>query len=207
DRTLAPGSDHQFGHLASDEERCAQVDGEDAVPVGGREIDEPAPRVQSSIVDDDIGRMPGIPHLCGEIQDRSLVGKLPRMQDRPGRQETEIGGELIERRTAVVRQAEPRAVAREALGDPTAKDTGRARDDDVLVLKFHGPPQRTRAFGSSRSRSQSPRTLTAKTTRNRQPPGKATIHQARSTYCRPTLMIEPQLGAGGWIPRPRNDRP
>src|SRR4029079_4010894 len=81
-------------------------------------------------------------------------------------------------------------------------------------LSFNSPlsdpvnqSQRTRERGSRRPRSQSPSRLTEKTRRNRQAPGKATTHHARSTYCRPTLMIDPQLGAGGWIPSPRDDKP
>lgn len=36
-------------------------------------------------------------------------------------------------------------------------------------------------------------------------PGNTAIHQARSTYPRPSDSIRPQLGAGGWVPSPTKD--
>src|SRR5690606_18151503 len=106
----------------------------------------------------------------------------------------------------IVGQAQSRPFAGEIRRDPAAEDAGGARQHDFLAGKFHRS-HLVRERGSIRSRSQSPSRLTESTSRNNAAPGKATIQGARSRYSRPTLMIDPQLGSGGRMPRPRNESP
>ncbi|MNY21500.1 hypothetical protein D3C86_1550510 [compost metagenome] len=42
--------------------------------------------------------------------------------------------------------------------------------------------------------------------RPRNTPGMVAIHQALRRYFRPSAMILPKVGVGGWTPRPRNPR-
>src|SRR5436190_2994424 len=61
--------------------------------------------------------------------------------------------------------------------------------------------------GSSRSRSESPTRLKASTASMMASPEKVVIQGQHLMYCRPSLRMLPQLGVGGGIPSPRNDRP
>src|SRR6185503_11481002 len=63
------------------------------------------------------------------------------------------------------------------------------------------------ARGSIASRSASPSRLNPSTAAPIASPGNTDVHGAcRSWYkSRPSAIIEPQLGVGGWTPRPRND--
>src|SRR6185312_16784046 len=61
-------------------------------------------------------------------------------------------------------------------------------------------------LGSNVSRSPSASRLKARIVRARAAPGKvATHHPWRRTSC-PSAIMFPQLGMGGWSPRPRNER-
>lgn len=56
------------------------------------------------------------------------------------------------------------------------------------------------------SRSPSPMKLNASTAVKIARPGNVAIHQFWK-YWVPTEIIDPHSGAGGWVPRPRNDSP
>src|SRR5262249_5084001 len=60
--------------------------------------------------------------------------------------------------------------------------------------------------GSSRSRKASPIRLKASTASMIASPENVVIHGQHLMYCRPSLRMLPQLGVGGGIPRPRNDK-
>src|SRR5947209_919582 len=64
--------------------------------------------------------------------------------------------------------------------------TGSPNDDLADVLVVASPPQICRNLGSSRSRSQSPRRLTASTVSSMARPGKSEIHQAVARKPRPS---------------------
>src|SRR5207237_5417337 len=59
--------------------------------------------------------------------------------------------------------------------------------------------------GSSDRLRESPKRLAPSTVTTMARPGMADSHHALPTYSRPSLIIPPQLGVGGWTPRPRND--
>jgi hypothetical protein len=60
-----------------------------------------------------------------------------------------------------------------------------------------------RLRGSSTSRRPSPSRLNASTAAMMAAPGKKLIQGAVVRKVRPSLIMVPQLGVGGWVPRPR----
>src|SRR5438552_3478668 len=75
-----------------------------------------------------------------------------------------------------------------------------------------GPDDEARRYsplrrGSSRSRRASPTRLNASTATMIASPENVVIHGQHLMYCRPSLRMFPQLGVGGGMPSPRNDRP
>src|SRR5439155_9291986 len=76
----------------------------------------------------------------------------------------------------------------------------RFRGNDVI--RPHGGHS-CRSLGSSRSRSQSPNTLTDRTRRVIAMPGISDTHHASAMRPRPSNTISPQVGVGGGMPAPR----
>src|SRR5229473_2724113 len=64
-----------------------------------------------------------------------------------------------------------------------------------------------RRRGSSASRRPSPNRLNPNTVTKIATPGKVATHHAEARNCRPSTIILPQLGSGGWAPSPRYDKP
>src|SRR5690606_25692965 len=96
---------------------------------------------------------------------------------------------------------------RQAVDDLAAAD----RHPQVLDLQ-HGCAHRrlrdsirVRCLGSSTSRSPSPSRLNARTVTKMAAPGKTLIHQAWDRNPCAAKSMPPHDGAGGWMPRPRND--
>ena len=63
-----------------------------------------------------------------------------------------------------------------------------------------------RSRGSIASRIPSPSRLKPKTVKKMAKPGNQVSHGASRMNCMPKFSIDPQLAAGGWIPRPRKLR-
>src|SRR5207249_4198654 len=85
---------------------------------------------------------------------------------------------------------------------PTAWEERAARGPDGAARRY-SPLRR----GSSRSRKASPTRLNASTATMIASPENVVIHGQHLMYCRPSLRMLPQLGVGGGMPSPRNDRP
>jgi pimeloyl-ACP methyl ester carboxylesterase len=67
------------------------------------------------------------------------------------------------------------------------------------------PAQTWRSFGSSRSRTQSPRMFSESTVTRMAMPGRIETHHACSISPRPSATITPHDGVGGGIPTPRKE--
>src|ERR1700730_4175337 len=72
-----------------------------------------------------------------------------------------------------------------------------------MVARQSPAPRR----GASASPRPSPNRLNPKTVTKIATPGKVATHQAEARNCRPSTIMLPQLGSGGWAPSPRYDRP
>ena len=94
-------------------------------------------------------------------------------------------------------------------GNPVqnARRTARRGDGDGQVLNReqggHGAYRARRRRGSSRSRKPSPRRLRPSTVRAMARPGKTASRGALNISVWASFSILPQLGRGGWVPRPR----
>src|SRR5258706_8747682 len=77
---------------------------------------------------------------------------------------------------------------------------------DRQLAHFQDAHTRFAIFGSSVSRSPSPRMLTASTVTARKTPGKNTLCGNSMNCTRPSAMMLPQVGMSGGRPTPRNDR-
>src|SRR5215469_6998866 len=93
-------------------------------------------------------------------------------------------------------------------------DDARPAERGVIGLQMRHPQQSghfaaymLRSCGSSRTRSQSPSSCVASTTRRMPSPGNTVSHQSPTISIeRPSASIEPQAGSGGGTPTPRKLR-
>src|SRR5262249_30872894 len=69
------------------------------------------------------------------------------------------------------------------------------------------PYHREGSAGSRASASPSPNRFRPRTVTKMATPGNVETHQAEPRNCRPSTTMLPQLGRGGWAPRPRYERP
>src|SRR5215471_12153761 len=80
--------------------------------------------------------------------------------------------------------------------------------ENVQDDEAHGSDQSpARRRGSSASRKPSPKRLNPSTVTKIATPGKVATHHAEARNCRPSTIMLPQLGSGGWAPSPRYDSP
>src|SRR5206468_9545557 len=111
------------------------------------------------------------------------------------------------------RSARPATSSRDGARAPPRNRRCRGhRPSEIGWSAARGPDGETGRYsplrrGSSRSRRASPTRLNARTATMIASPENVVIHGQHLMYWRPSLRMFPQLGVGGGIPSPRNDRP
>ena len=127
----ASGCDHVAGDALGEQERDAEVDVHDAVPLGSVDVEEEAAGVDAGVVDEHVGGAPAGGDGVDEGVEGGVVGEIGGVGEAAGGG-AGFGEAGIEGVTIAVGQAEAGAGAGEGVGDPAAVDAEGAGDDDGL---------------------------------------------------------------------------
>ena len=137
DRALPQGL-HVGNHVLRQEEHALQIDRQTAVPAFARRVEYGRVGTDARVVHEDVDLSVGLERLPYDLLDLLLVGDVTLDKDRVAALAADLVGGLASRFLAPIDDDDPRALAREHLGDPLADSCGRTRDDRDFVLQLHG---------------------------------------------------------------------
>ena len=139
DRARLAARPHLRHHLPrrrlSDEERAAQIDAQNTVELGRRQVEEIGAVENGGIVDEHIDRAAEFQRRRDQARDIRLGADIAAHESRAQPGLREIGRERLARRIVDVRDDRMRAGFREFQRDGAADPVGRAGDDDGLASK------------------------------------------------------------------------